>query len=577
MSGALEFLAQGLTAHRAGALAPAEAYYRATLALQPDQAQAVYLLGVLLLGDNRAAEAVPVLRRAVALRGNEAEVLANYAHALMETGACEEAVAASRAALQRDLSLSQAHATLGRALLGLGEVAPAEAAFRAVISCAPGSAAAHAGLAMALLHREAADHALAAAQRSVALAPGLAETWFVLGTTLLALARPADSVVALEEALFLAPDHAEALANLANACIDLDGVEEAERHLRRAIALNPRLPAAHASLGFLLTGRGLLEAAVAACDAAIAVQPDFAQAHWNRGIAHLLAGDFAQGWEGYEWRKRHKRLGAGMAVLPGPEWQGEHLTGRHIVVQAEQGLGDTIQFARYLQLLAEQAGSVTLVCAPVLVRLLAQLPARVVAKGEPIGDYDVWVDLMSLPRLFGTRVDSIPSAEGYLRAEAVASLPPDARIGVVWAGNPQHANDRRRSMPTLALRPLVEMLGPALVSLQVGPAAAELQALFGIADRGAALRDFADTACVVEGLELVIAVDTSTAHLAAAMGKPVWLLLPFAPDWRWMTQRADSPWYRSIRIFRQAAPGDWDGLVREVTAALARHGLGRTA
>ncbi len=361
--------------------------------------------------------------------------------------------------------------------------------------------------------------------------------------------------------------------NFGNAYADRDELPLAEQHLRRAVALDPALPEAHASLGFVLTSLGRLHEAAAACDAAIRLRPDFARAYWNRSFARLLAGDFAAGWEDYEWRRRDPHFAAAQPRLPGREWQGEPLAGRRLLVLASQGLGDTIQFARFLPELANRAETVTLACAAPLVRLLAQLPVSVIDRDPPLPVHDLWVDQMSLPRLLGIRPDSIPAASSYLVAAGAAPVRDRSRrplVGLVWAGNPAHSNDARRSIPLAALAPLITLPGIAFASLQVGPAAAQIEARFGIPDASPYLRDFAATARLISRLDLVISVDTATAHLAGALGKPVWLMLPYAPDWRWMAGRCDSPWYASARLFRQSRPGDWDGVVARIAEALVR-------
>ncbi|HEY2132125.1 MAG TPA: tetratricopeptide repeat-containing glycosyltransferase family protein [Acetobacteraceae bacterium] len=414
----------------------------------------------------------------------------------------------------------------------------------------------------------------AAATQAVTLALELPEAHFVVGLAHTAIGRPDRAAAALRQCLGLAPGRARAALALGNALIDLDRLREAEEYLRHAIARDPTLPEAHASLGLLLSATGRLDEAIMACDAAIALRPDFACAYWNKSVAQLLGGDLAQCWENYEWRKRHDRFARDFPALLGREWLGESLEGQTLLVHAEQGLGDTIQFARYLPLLAAQGAAVVLACAAPLIPLLADVPgvAAVVPKDATLPPYDLWADQMSLPRLFGTRIDSIPAALGYLRAApaliARRTPPPSrqARVGIVWAGNPAHHNDRRRSLSTAALAPLLATPGVAWISLQKGPRSLEITLQHGIPDQSRGLTDFAETAALIATLDLVIAVDTATAHLAGALGRPVWLMLPHAPDWRWLTGRADSPWYASMTLFRQSCPGGWAGVIDRVAA-----------
>lgn len=428
------------------------------------------------------------------------------------------------------------------------------------------------GLARAMLTTERADEALEVCGRLTA-DPALAEAHFLAGCPANALGRPADAIPAFQRALAADPNHAAAMLNLGNANLDIDQDETAEACMRAAVATSPGLAEAHASLGHLLTRRGRPAEAIAACQEAVRLQPGLAQAHWNCGVAHLLAGEFTAGWDLYEWRKR--RYPGCFPPMPGPEWQGEPLDGRTILVRAEQGFGDTLQFARYLPLLAERGARVVLQCAGPLASLLQRVPAiTVVGRGRQ-PSYDFWVDQMSLPRLFGTVLTTIPSASGYLTPDPAlagaydAALPFGLRIGLCWAGNPAHHNDRRRSMPVSALTPIIGAGAQGLVSLQAGPQSSDLAKMFGIHSRSSRLSDFAATAALIAELDLVITVDTAVAHLAGALGIPTWLMLPHAPDWRWMLHRTDSHWYASMRLFRQDRPGDWNSVVERVAAALA--------
>jgi tetratricopeptide (TPR) repeat protein len=499
-----ETLLTAIRHQQAARYAEAETLYRAVLATDPDHPHAVYLYGLLQLGTGQTAAAVENLGRATSLR--------------------------------------------------------------------PSHLAARLGLGRALLVEHQPDDALAAADAVLAQDPGNAQALFLRGTALSALARSAAAVTALRAAIDADPANAAAHLNLGNALADLDALEAAEAAVTRAIALDPALLEAHVSLGFILTSRGRLAEAVAACEAAIALQPDCAQAHWNLAVAALLDGDFARGFAEYEWRKRHDRFRHDFVDLPGPVWTGDDPAGRTILVHAEQGFGDTIQFARYLPLIAARGARVVLACDARLVRLFDLLPGitPVPADGA-LPRYDAWIDQMSLPRVFATRPATIPSACGYLMPDPVrvaawwAALPAGKKVGVAWAGNPAHSNDRRRSLPPAALAPLLAVRCTSFVSLQPGPRSAEA----GLPALPMPLTDYADTAALVANLDLVVTVDTSVAHLAGALGVPCWVLLPFAPDWRWRLGCRESGWYASVRLFRQPAPGAWHDVVASVAAELA--------
>ncbi len=339
------------------------------------------------------------------------------------------------------------------------------------------------------------------------------------------------------------------------------------------------MAATHASLAAVLTAEGFLPEAIAAGDAAIACDPGFAPGWWNRAIARLLAGDLAGGFADAEWRKRHPRFAADFAALTGPEWQGGPIAGKRLLVHAGQGMGDTIQFARYLPALVVTGANVTLACAAALVPLLVRIPGvTVTRRADGLPPHDLWIDQMSLPHRLG--VAPIPLAQGYLAADPAATTPwrqgGPWRVSLVWAGNPAHSNDRHRSLPkgvaARLLQPLHRLAASLprlrLVNLQTGPRHGELAELAEIGDPPIELASFADTAAAIAGLDMVITVDTATAHLAGALGKPVWVMLPHAPDWRLQLVRHDSPWYDSMRLFRQPAPGDWNAVIRAVAAAM---------
>jgi len=457
----------------------------------------------------------------------------------------------------------------GLLLLDTGRPHDAASMLEQAAASRPGHAGSLINLMRALLADRRPDEALAAGS-SCALRS--AEVVFLRGTALNALGRPGAAVALLEEAVALDPANAAAFLNLGNACADLDRLADAETYCRRAIQLAPGMAEAHASLGFVLTSCGRLDEAIAVCETAIALRPDFTQAHWNQAVAALLAGDFELGFQKYEWRKRHDRFRRDFIDLPGPQWDGSDPAGRTILIHAEQGLGDTIQFARYLPLIAIRGGYPVLACEQKLVPFLASMTGvAIVPKNAPLPHYDCWLDQMSLPRLFGTRLDSIPTAAGYLRPDPARvarwqdALPAGTRVGIAWAGNPAHNNDHRRSLRDRDVANILATPGITFVNLQVGPRAAACP----LQDLSSYLSDFAETAALIGAVDLVLTVDTAVAHVAGAIGKPTWILLPFAPDWRWLLGRDDTPWYASLRLFRQPTVGDWSAVTAAVVASLA--------
>ena len=562
----------------AGRLLEAEAGFAAVLALEPEQPQALLFAGVMALRGGRAAEAVPLLERAAAVRPTFAEAHFAHGNALWAAARRGEARVAWQNAIRYDATHLGALLNLARAQEQSGEAELAILNCRAATEAQPRQPQPWSALASALRASGAAVPALDAAETALALDPGFAPAHHQRGMALKTLGRVADAAEALQAALRHHPASAPIHLDLANMLHDLGEMADAEHHCRAAIGLDPAMAEAHTVLGFLLTQTGDLHGAVAACEQAIAISPALSAAHCNLGIAQLTLGDLPGGFARYEWRKRHPVYGKEFFSLPDPEWLGQPLEGKHIVVMAEQGLGDGIMFARYAKVLADQGATVTIACDRRLVSLLQTTPGvtHAVAKSRTLPRFDFWVDQMSLPFLCGTTLATVPSPGPYLVADPARArqwsrrldMPPGrVRVGVVWAGNPLHTNDANRSCPPRTVRDILAHPGLTGISLQVGPAAAQAAGLW-LHDWSGELTDYAETAALIDNLDLVITVDTSVAHVAGALGKPTWIILPHCAEWRWLQHRPDTPWYDCVRLFRQPAPGDWDSVRDAVIAAL---------
>ena len=465
---------------------------------------------------------------------------------------------------------ARARYVTGLTQLGSGQAEAAIDTLRHVLALDPCHAGARRNLIRALTAVR--DHAAIIVETAHALRdiPDSAELHFLRGTAFNALARPREAREALTAAVRLNPAFAPGWLNLGNALMDLDDLPAAEAHCRHALDLDPGLIEAQVSLGYILMSQGRLADAIGVLEAAIQTHPGNVNAHWNLATAALLAGDLPRGFAEYEWRKRHDRFRRDFINLPGPIWDGGDPRGRTILIHAEQGLGDTVQFARYLAVIVQQGGMPLLACEPSLVPLLKCIAdAEVISKYEPPPRYDAWIDQMSLPHVFGTTLDTIPSPSGYLTADPAliashrASLPTGRCIGLAWSGNPLHRNDRRRTPPAERFAPFAALPDSHVISLMPD------RMLPGIAPPARPLTDYGETAALVAALDLVVTVDTSVAHVAGALRRPTWVLLPYAPDWRWLLNRNDTPWYDSIRLFRQPSPGDWHSVIASVIAALA--------
>jgi tetratricopeptide (TPR) repeat protein len=504
---------KALAAHRDGDFAQADRLYRAVLQRDPGNFDALHLAGCV-----------------------------NH-----ELGRLGEALRFLAAAVRRNARSAAALSDLGLVQHGLERYADALASYDAALALEPGNCDIANRRAVTLLRLDRPDAALAELERVLAIDPAHVAALGNRGNVLLRLNRPDAAIACYDAARRVAGDDAQLLTNRAHALRRLDRVEEAVADLQRAIAR----------------------------------RPDFAEAHFELGMARLALGDFAGGWSEYEWRWKTAAFAPSRRTFKSPLWIGEQdLAAKTILLHAEQGLGDTIQFVRYVPLVARRGATVVLEVQPELVSLLAGFPgaASVIAHGRKLPRFDLHCPLMSLPRAFGTTAETIPADVTYLevpaaRAQSLAQRPPaqGPLIGIAWAGRPTHHNDQNRSLPLARLAPLLRRPGARFVSLQRDLRdgdAAILRDSPGVLDLGGVPADLADTAALIARLDAVISVDSAVAHLAGALGKRLFLLLPFAADFRWLRGREDSDWYPTARLIRQRVFGDWDSVVARLCELL---------
>jgi tetratricopeptide (TPR) repeat protein len=610
--------------HQAGRLAEAEALYRRILAGFPRHPDVLHFLGLLAHQRGQHDAALALMDQALREAPGHAPCYSNRGNTLLALGRLDEAVASFRQALALDRNLAEAHLNLGNALHRQGLPDDAVASYRRALLLQPRSAETHYNLGRVYEARGQLADATRSYRRAVALRPDYVEAHFNLGNVLQAAGHPEEAVASYQKVVALKPDHADAHNNL-GAQFELAGqLDEAMASYRRALALRHGFPEAHNNLGNALLADGRADEAIASYRAAIAQRPDYAEAHnnlgnalqaagrldeavrshdralslrpgfadarWNKAFALLLQGDFAAGWPLFEARWELLRNHPDVAVFDRPLWLGDApLAGRTLLVHHEQGLGDTLQMLRYVPLLAAQGARVVLQAPAVLAALAGTVRgvAAVVVPGEPLPAHDLHCPCMSLPLACGTTLATIPAEVPYLavpesignswRARLEDARSGDGagpRIGVAWSGSTAHRNDRQRSLALGQLLPLLAM--PAeFHSLQKEYRTGDRELLTGngrLRDWSAGLDTLADTAGLIAQLDLVIAVDTAVAHLAGALGKPVWLLLPAAPDYRWLLARTDSPWYPTMRLFRQPAPGApdvaWEPVLGDLSTAL---------
>lgn len=460
-----------------------------------------------------------------------------------------------------------------------GDLSRAAGIYREVLEADPANA--HAWCLLGAIHHAQGDHDATISSYEIALRlePNHAEARNNLGFALAVQGLTDEAIAHYREALRIKPEYADAYNNLGTALHVVGEIDEAIACYERAIELDCAHADAHHNLGILRRATGRLDEALASYERALWIAPDRPQFHLSLGILLIAMGDFERGWREYEWRWRCPEFS--LPSFHQPIWDGSPLRGRTILLYPDHGMGDTIQFIRYAPIIKRMGGRVIACCQRPIARVLATCPGidQLVTEGDPTPAFDVYVPLMSLPRILGTTVNTVPADVPYLHADPRLvdrwrdELRPfeGFKIGVAWQGNPQYPNDRDRSFPLSALEPIARLPGVRLFSLQRGLGREQIEAhaeSLGLIDLAGRFTDFMDNAAAMRSLDLVIVPDTSLSHLAGSLGVPVWLALCLAPDPRWMTGREDSVWYPRHRLFRQTAPGHWDDVFARMAAEL---------
>jgi len=554
----------------------------AALQVKPDAVEAWANLGLALAALDRHEEAVARFDKALAIRPDFAEVLCSRGAALGRLDRHDEALADFDRALAVRPDYLEALYNRGVILGNLGHHEQAAASYDKALAIDPahGKAMNNRGVALAALDRH--EEAIASFDQALAIRPDFTEALINRGLTLVDLCRHDEAVVDFDRALTIDPGHAEALFNRGTALVSLNRPEQAIVSFDQALAIRPHWADAVSNRGMALVNLNRQLDAIATFRRATAIEPDHPEASCNESLAWLRLGEFRRGWAKYEARWASRELRSQRRAFAQPRWLGGELPrGRTILLHAEQGLGDTIQFARYAPLVARSGAQVILEVQPPLETLMSSLGgiSVITSRGKPLPQFDVHCPLLSLPLAFGTELDTIPADVPYIVAPEARlakwrdrlGQPRSPHLGIAWAGSSTNRNDHNRSIALARLAPIWSIPGIEFVSLQKEIGGNERELLRGnaqITHVGDELEDFADTAAVISLLDLVISVDTSVAHLAGAMARPLWLLLPFAPDFRWMLDRDDSPWYPTARLFRQPSIGDWNRVLARVRREL---------
>ena len=563
-------LRQATALREAGDAAGAAAVYRELTGRYPREAGLWALLGDALRESDNPAAGAEALETASMLSPADNDIAVEWALAVLESGDTEAARDILSPRLDALVDSERAQAVLADACRAAKDLPAAVEHYQALLSLTPDNNNARVSLGVCLQESSNLKLAIEAYRAALVQEPDNALALSNLGLALAETGNDREARDALERAAALAPTDAATLCNLGTFLQKHGETAAAIEYYERAIAATPHDANAWSNLGNARQDELRLDEALTAHDRAIAVAPDDANMHWNRAMTFLLSGDMTEGFAEYEWRTRTVKHAP--PQHESPRWDGGTPSGKRLLLLAEQGAGDAIQFVRYASLLQQRGAEVVIQCHPKLVELFTTLDGApaVVTTGVPTPEVDAHVPLMSLPHLLETTVETVPAKIPYLHTKAITEpASRQRRIGLCWTGNPDHPDNKHRSCPVEAFDPLLSRGDIDWRNLQFGPAAKD--AAGHIPDNPAwtsQLEGFASTAAALQTLDLVITVDTATAHLAGALGRPVWLMLKYAPDWRWMTTRTDSPWYPTMRLFRQPSPGDWPSVIAQIESAL---------
>ena len=584
---------RGLALRNLGRLNEALESYAGAVALAPGHVDALYQRGNILAALSRYEEALADYEKVLALRPKHGPALNRRGNALMALQRWPDALAAYDTALAVDPANAESLNNRGAALLALGRSEEALESCERALSARPGyvDALCNRGDALSALKRFA--EACASYEAALSCDGHRVQALNNLGLALRELGRPDEALTHYDKMVELEPNLSGAHCNRGNALYELKRYDEALLSYGRALVLQPKDATTHYNQGNALRELLRFDAAIASYDEALKLRPDLASAHCALGLSYLSLGELSRGWHENEWRWETAEMKPARRKFVQPLWLGaEDIAGKTILLHAEQGFGDTLQFCRYTALVAARGANVILEVPMPLRELMRTLPAaaQVVAEGEPLPAFDFHCPLLSLPLAFKTEIDTIPATERYLTVPEAKSNAwrhrfgeqhQKLRVGLVWAGNPRKevrgANwgDRQRSVSFDQIASLIQIQHCEFYSLQKGQDAVAQLRVSTLRDRVTDwtddFADFADTAALIENLDLVIAVDTSVAHLAGALGKPLWLLNRYNTCWRWLLDRDDSPWYPTLRLFRQDTAGDWENVIARVHATLDEH------
>ncbi len=540
---------QAFLYYQSGDLKKSEEICKKILKSQPQNIHIMHFLGIIYYQLQEYDSAIDYLKRITHKNSANHEVYYNLGRAFQKKGQNKEAIDCYQKATKIKKDFIDAYLNLGNLLKEEG------------------------------LYNE----AIKSYQKVVEINPQFSGAYYNIGSLFQEIDQIDEAVLAYQKAIELNPYYVDAYHDLGYVLQTKGEIEDAIRCYKKALQLDPQLYDAYNNLGRAFQEQGKIDEAISYYQKAIQLNPDFAEAHFNLSLALLLIGNFKDGWQEYEWRlklREHSRYEFSKPLLKGSE-----IKDKKIFLYAEQGFGDTIQFIRYVELVAKRGARVIIVeCQKELISLVREIKEidYLLTREDPLPEFDFHYPLLSLPLIFETTLENIPSKVPYIFVndtilkkwkERINKENSKFKIGLVWSGNPKYKKDMKRSIKLDILLPLLRIKGVTFFSLQKGEATNQIKDLpeeIKLIDYASEIEDFTDTASIIQNLDLVISVDTAVAHLAGALGRPVWTLLPFVPDWRWMLDREDSPWYPTMRLFRQPSIGDWKSVIERVKDELKK-------
>jgi len=571
--------ASAIQHYRSGDLQQAEHIARKILQSHSENADALQLLGVIYYQFGNHDLAILYIQKALRVNPENADGYYNLGNIFLEKGEFEEAVPFFRKAIQINPHIAEAYINLGFAMQEQGNLDEALTYFQKALQIDPAFIDGYYNLGNALREKGLLDEALTAYRKALEIDHTFFMAWYNQGQILNEKGQFDEAAACYRKAIELNPTNPEIYNDMGIVFQGKGRFDEAIAWYKKALQIKPDFAEAISNIGNVLQRKGEFQEALARYRKALQIDPQNIDAHFNMSLIFLITGDFREGWKEYEWRWHLKDFFR--RSFSQPLWDGSDIKGLTILLHAEQGFGDTIQFIRYAPLVAEKGARVILESRSELKSLLEHIEGieKIITPGEAYPHFDLQCPLMRLPYIFHTEIETIPSKTPYIKADAslvrkwskrINHHDPVLNIGLSWCGNPDHDNDRNRSCSLETFAPLAQLSNVTLNSLQkgAGTKAFHLPEGMQLMDFTEELTDFSETAALMENLDLIISVDTAIAHLAGALGKPVWILLPFVPDWRWMLHREDSPWYPTMKLFRETSPGDWKSVIDRIAEVI---------